>query len=140
LSRLDEAATVLELAAAQHPEDVETATHYLAALMAVHPEKASLAADKLLQAFPQNAKLLYLAGVIELQGGNLAQARTHLEQSLSVDPEQALAHEVLGVVLAQLKDMAGAKEHFERAIALGDNDADAKANLAKVNAAIGSGK
>jgi tetratricopeptide (TPR) repeat protein len=140
LSRLDEAATVLELAAAQHPEDVETATHYLAALMAVHPEKASLAADKLLQAFPQNAKLLYLAGVIELQGGNLAQARTHLEHSLSVDPEQALAHEVLGVVLAQLKDMAGAKEHFERAIALGDNDADAKANLAKVNAAIGSGK
>jgi Flp pilus assembly protein TadD len=140
LNRQGDAATVLELAVAQHPEDPDTAAHYLATLVAVHPDLAVPTAGKLLLAFPQNAALRYLAGVIDLKAGSLQQARAHLEQSLSLDPEQALAHEVLGVVLAQLKDMAGAKAHFERAIALGDNDADAKDNLAKVNAAIGSGK
>jgi len=140
LNRQDEAATVLELAVALHPEDPDTAAHYLATLVAVHPDLAAPTAGKLLLAFPQNAKLLYLAGAIDLKGGNLQQARSHLEQSLTLEPGQALAHEVLGVVLAQLKDMAGAKEHFERAIALGDNDAEAKENLARVNAALGSGK
>lgn len=140
LNRGDEAATVLELAVAQHPEDPDTAVHYLDVLSVAHPESAAVAAGKLLVAFPQNAMLLYLTGVLDLKGGNLQTARTHLEQSLSFDPNQALAHEVLGVVLAQLKDMTGAKEHFERAIALGDNDADARENLAKVTAATGSGK
>ena len=50
------------------------------------------------------------------------------------------AHEALGLVLAQSKEMGAAKEQFERAIALGDNSPEAKANLAKAVAALGSEK
>jgi Flp pilus assembly protein TadD len=139
LHRQDEAATVLELAVAQNPRDPDTTILYLETLMAAHPEKADENAARLLLAFPQNPKLLYLAGVLDMKGGNLTQARTHLEQSLALQPDEALTHEALGVVLAQLKDMTGAKEQFERAIALGDNSPELKANLAKVLTAIGPG-
>jgi Flp pilus assembly protein TadD len=140
LSRPDQAVTVLELALAQHPEDPDTAIHSLETIMGAHPEKAPEAARRLLLAFPQNSKLLYLNGILDLKGGNLQQARAHLEQSLTLQPGEALAHEALGVVLAQLNDMTGAKEHLQRAIALGDNNPEVKENLARVLAVLGAGK
>jgi Flp pilus assembly protein TadD len=140
LHRQNEAAAVLEVALAQHPGNPDTAIHYLGTLMAAQPEKAPGAASKLLLAFPQNAKLLYLNGILDMKGGNLQQARAHLEQALALLPDEALSHEALGVVLAQLNEMAGAKEHLERAIALGDNNPEVKENLARVLRALGSGK
>ena len=140
LHRQDEAAAVLEVALAQHPQDSVTAIHYLGTLMAAQPEKAPEAARRLLLALPQNAKVLYLSGVLDMKGGNLQQARAHLEQALALQPEEALSHEALGVVLAQLNEMKGAKEHLERAIALGDNSPEVKENLAKVLRALGAGK
>jgi tetratricopeptide (TPR) repeat protein len=140
LHRQDEAAAVLEVALAQHPQDPDTAIHYLGTLMAAQPEKAQEAASKLLLSFPQNAKLLYLNGVLDMKGGNLRQARAHLEQALALQPDEALSHEALGVVLAQLNEMTGAKEHLERAIALGDNSPEVNENLARVLQALGAGK
>jgi Flp pilus assembly protein TadD len=140
LKREDEAVTVLEVAIAQHPQDADTAILYLGTLVAAQPGKAPEAAQKLLLTFPHNAKVLYLSGVVDMKAGNLEQARAHLEQSLSLEPNEALPHEALGVVLAQLKDMAGAKEQFERAIALGDGSPEVTANLARVVAALGAGK
>ncbi len=140
LKRGDEAVTVLEVALTQHPQDVDTAILYLGTLMAAQPAKAPEAAQKLRLTFPQNAKMLYLSGVVDMKAGNFQQARAHLEQSLAIDPDEASPHEALGVVLAELKEMTGAKEHFERAIALGDSSPEAKANLAKVVAALGPEK
>jgi Flp pilus assembly protein TadD len=140
LHRQDEAVTVLELALAQHPENPNTAIHYLGTLMAAQPEKAPKAASRLLLAFPQNAKLLYLHSILDIKDGNLQQARAHLEHALALQPDEPLSHEALGVVLAQLNEMTGAKEHLERAIALGDNNPEVKENLAKVLQALGAGK
>jgi len=140
LNRKDEAVALLNLEVEQHPADADLAAHYLEVLGSADPAKAQDAARKLLLAFPQNAKLFYLGGVLETKTGNPRQARIDLEQSLKLKPDEALAHEALGIVLAQLKDMAGAKEQFERAVALGDNSPEAKANLAKALAALGSGK
>jgi len=140
LNRQDEAATVLELALAQHPEDPDTAVHYLESLMGAHPEKAPEVAHKLLAAFPENSKILYLNGVLDMKAGNFKQARTNLEHSLTILPDEALTHEALGITLAQLNEMAAAKSHFERAIALGDGTPEVKQSLAKVVAAIAAGK
>jgi Flp pilus assembly protein TadD len=140
LSRQDEAVAVLDLALAQHPEDPDTAIHYLETLMRAQPEKASEAAHRLMLAFPRNSKLLYLNGILDMKAGSLEQARAHLAQSLTLQPDDALAHEALGLVLAQLNQMTGAKEHLQKAIALGDNDPEVKENLAKVQRALGAGK
>jgi Flp pilus assembly protein TadD len=80
-----------------------------------------------------------LASVL-VQLNRKGEAAALLQLTIEEHPDDAGMHEALGVVLAQLKDMAGAKEHFERAIALGDNTPEAKANLAKAVAAIGSGR
>ena len=68
------------------------------------------------------------------------EAAAVLELSVDEHPYDAQTHEALGVVLAQMKDMARAKEHFERAIALGDNNAEARANLARAIEALAAGK
>jgi Flp pilus assembly protein TadD len=140
LNRQDEAVAVLDLALAQHPEDPDTAVHYLETLLRAQPEKAPEAARRLLVAFPKNSKLLYLNGILDMKAGKLEPARAHLEQSLALQPDDAFAHEALGLVLAQLNQMTGAKEHLQRAIALGDNDPAVKENLAKVQQALGAGK
>jgi Flp pilus assembly protein TadD len=140
LGRRDEAVTVLDLALAQHPDDSDTAIHYLETLMAARPEKAPEAAHRLLLAFPQNSKLLYLNGILDTKAGNLEQARAHLQQSLALQPDDALAHEALGLVLAQLNQMTGAKEHLQRAIALGDNGPEVKEGLKRVRQALAAGK
>ncbi len=140
LKRGDEAVTVLELALAQHPQDAGTAALYLGTLIAAQPDKAPEAAGRLLLRFPEDAKILYLSGVVEMKAGNLQQARAYLEQSLAIQPDEALPHEALGVLLAEMKEMTGAKEQFERAISLGDSSAEAKANLARVVEVLGTGK
>jgi len=132
LGNSQEAAAILDLALAQHPADLDTATHSLQLLLATNPEKAPELGRKLLLAFPQSWKLLYLNGVIETKDGNLQQARTYLNQSVTLNPEFALSHEVLGFVLARLNDLPGAKDQWERAIKLGDDDPEVKENLAKV--------
>jgi Flp pilus assembly protein TadD len=140
LHRNGEAATVLDVALAQHPEDPDSAVHYLKGLMAAAPENAPEAGHKLLSAFPQSAELLYLNGILEMKSGNLAPARRHLEQSLTLKPDEALTHEALGIVLAQMKELPGAKEHLERAIALGDSGPEVKQNLARVMESLAAEK
>jgi tetratricopeptide (TPR) repeat protein len=80
-----------------------------------------------------------LAGVL-VQLNRKDEAAAVLELSVEEHPDDARMHEALGVVLAQINDMPGAKAHFERAIALGDNSAEAKANLAKAVEALGAAK
>ena len=132
LGRPQEAAAVLDLALVQHPGDLDTGIHSLQMLLATNPEKASEVGRKLLVAFPQSWKLLYLNGVLETKEGDLVQARTHLNQSVTLNPDFALSHEVLGFVLARLNDLPGAKQQWEKAIALGDDDPEVKQNLSKV--------
>jgi Flp pilus assembly protein TadD len=140
LGRFPEAIGVLDLAFAQHPADQDTGVHYLQTLLVASPDKAPELGRKLLAAFPQNWEVLYLNGVLETKDGELQQARTHLEQSETLHPDFALAHDALGFVLARLNDMAGARKQWEEAIALGDNDPEVQQNLAKVMQILGAAK
>ncbi len=74
LNRQEEALAVLDLAHAEHPDNLDAAIHYLEMLMTVHPEKAPEAGSKLLLLFPQSWRLLYLNGVLETKSGNLESA------------------------------------------------------------------
>ncbi len=137
LGRPEEANTVLKLALTLHPEDLhsaelDTEVHYLRLLVATGSEKAAAVGERLLLASPHNWEVLYLNAVLETKAGKLQTARTHLEQSVQLNPDSALSQAALGLLLAQLNDLRGAKEHLEKAVALGDHSPDVEANLSKV--------
>jgi Flp pilus assembly protein TadD len=134
--RVDEADAVFALALERHPGDLDTELHRFRMLLAADPARAKLTGQDLLRTAPQNWEVLYLNGILETQGGDLAQARVHLEASISVNDAFALAHSLLGVVLARQRDYAGAKQQFERAIALGDTSEETRENLARVTQAL----
>ena len=89
---------------------------------------------------PDSIALAQRLADLLMQLKRTGEALTLLDLIVEQHPEDARAHEALGIVLAQSKQMTAAKEQFERAIALGDSSPEAKANLAKALAALGSGK
>ena len=66
-------------------------------------------------------------GLVLADLGDLAGARTHLEQALEIGqatlgpdhPDMAAWHSNLGLVLRELGDLAGARTHHERALEIG---------------------
>jgi tetratricopeptide (TPR) repeat protein len=140
LDRPEEAITVLNLALALHPGDLETEVRLLHALVASNSENAPPVGEKLLQTSPHNWEVLYLNGVLEMKAGKWQEARAHLEESVVLNPNFAMSHHALGSLLALLKDMPGAKEQLQKAIALGDKSPDVEDSLSKVLQSLGEAK
>ena len=130
--RTNEAEEVFGLARARHPADLDTALHFLRVLIGNDAAKAKTEGQDLLHAFPQSWEVLYLNGVVAIQDGDAAQARSYLSQSIALKPENALSHILMGIVLAQMHDLAGAQLELERAIALGDHSTEVQENLERV--------
>jgi Flp pilus assembly protein TadD len=135
--RTSEAEEVFAVARLRHPEDQETALHYLRVLVANDPAKAQKEGQALLRAFPQSWEMLYLNGIVATQNGDFSQARTYLSQSIAQNAGFALAHSLLGIVLARMNDFADAKAELEKGIALGDDSPDVRQNLERVKQAGG---
>ncbi len=133
--RIEEAETVFALARERHPEDLDTALHFLRVLMAGDAARAKPEGQTLLRAFPKSWEALYLNGVLAAQNGDFAAARDYLSQSIALNPDFALSHSLLGIVLAQMHNFAGARTQLERAIALGDSSPECRENLERVIAA-----
>jgi superkiller protein 3 len=72
-----------------------------------------------------------------MQEGDYKQARTHLEQSVNLNPNDSKSQKALGDVLTRLQDLQGAREHLEKAIALGDSEPEVQYELAKVLQSLG---
>ena len=102
-------------------------------------EAANLLRDGL-NTSPDSLDISNRLAIVLMQLNRGDEALALLDLAVKQHPENARAHEALGLVLAQSKEMGAAKEQFERAIALGDNSPEAKANLAKAVAALGSEK
>ncbi|MBZ5516425.1 MAG: carboxypeptidase regulatory-like domain-containing protein [Acidobacteriia bacterium] len=68
------------------------------------------------RAAPKQARREYEAGFRELGGGNLEEARKHLEKAVGADPCYARAQTALGVTLAKQHELAGAESAFHKAI------------------------
>jgi Flp pilus assembly protein TadD len=113
---------------------------YLRVLVSRKSEKAPELGRKLLLTAPQNWEVLYLNAQLEMREGQLALARTYLEQSIALKPDYFQTQNALGNVLSRLNDFAMAKEHLEKAIALGDTDPAVRYELARVLQNLGEVK
>jgi Flp pilus assembly protein TadD len=133
----EEADTILTAALARHPEDLTTQILYLRVLVSRHSQLAKQLGHKLLLAAPRNWEVLYLNGQLEMRAGQLSEARSHLELSVTLKPDYFQTHNALASVLFSLRDFAGAKAHLEKAIELGDNEPAVQYELAKVLQSLG---
>jgi len=137
LSRVDEAIAVLDIAIERHPEDQNTQVLYLRTMVTNNVANATQVGKKLLVVFPHNWEVLSLNGTLEFEDGNLQQAKSHLEEAVTLQPGDARSHRELGLVLCQLQDLPHAKQHLEQAIALGDPDPETQYTLANVLRGLG---
>jgi tetratricopeptide (TPR) repeat protein len=137
MDRPGEADSVLKAALVRHPGDVNTEVLYLRVLVSSKSEEASQLAQKLLVTAPHNWEVLYLNAQLEMRGGQFAQARTHLEESVALKPDYFQSQELLGSVLSDLDDFTDARGHLEKAIELGDNEPAVQYKLAKVFESLG---
>jgi len=135
--RLNEAVSVLESAIERHPKDQDTQILYLRALVTNHVGNPQQVAQKLLVAYPHNWEVLYLNAVLEFEDGRLRQARAHLVESVSLNPNNAQSRRQFGLVLMQLQELPLAKQQFQQAIALGIPDSEVYLNLATVLKQLG---
>jgi len=137
LSRVDEAITVLDMAIERQPDDQDTQVLYLRTMVTNNVANAAQVGRKLLAAFPHNWEVLSLNGTLEFEDGKLQQAKSHLEEAVTLQPRDARSHRELGLVLNQLKDLPHAKQHLEQAVALGDPDPETEYALANVLRGLG---
>jgi len=137
LDQSDEANAILTDALTRHPADLNTKILYLRVLVSRKSDKADVLAQQLLLAAPHQWEVLYLNAELEMRAGQLTQARTHLEESITQRPDYPQTQTALGNVLARLDDFAGARVHLEKAIALGDSDPAVQYELAKVLQSLG---
>lgn len=131
VGRADEAYAVFDLALEKHPNDEPTQLLFLRTLVTSHSTRAPQLAQQLLASNPNQWEILYLNAVIEARDGSFADARSHLQRSISLNAEYPPSHRALGEALARLGDLPGAKEQFEKAIALGDHEPEVQYDLAR---------
>ena len=134
----DEAITILQKAASEHPSDLAAATDlYQLYVLVGHLQQAAPMKDRLLAAKPHDRDVLYLSGIIERSAGNYQLAEKHLEESVAIDPEFFYSRYNLGALQVILHKWPEAKENLEKAIAMGIHEPQVHFELAKVLNALG---
>jgi tetratricopeptide (TPR) repeat protein len=71
--------------------------------------------------FPNSYKGYVNAASIEVEQGDLASAKTHLNKAISLEPNSGEAYNNLGIVYAMEGDFAKAEENFKKAQDLGED-------------------
>ena len=138
LDRLEEARATAEKFATAHPGNLEAQRLFLRLLIATNDTvRAKPLARGLLAKAPHDAYFLYVNGMLEREGGEYAAARSHLQESVALDPTSRTAHYDLGLVLSKLNDLRGAKTEFEKAISLGVQEPEVHFQLSKVLKTLG---
>ncbi len=84
-----------------------------------------------------NAEALHLLGVLAMDGGQLAEARELVTQSLEAREAYPEAHNTLGSILKEIGDAEGARVAYERAVELVLEFAEAWTNLADLQRRTG---
>lgn len=129
-----ETATELAKKALQsHPGKMAAQRIYLRVLMLKgnSPEALQLG-HTLLGEAPHDPELLYLNGDMERRYRDYEHARTHLQEAVALDPDNANTRAALGTVLARLQDDNGARLQLEKALALGAQDPQVHYELSRV--------
>jgi Flp pilus assembly protein TadD len=119
-SHFEAASELSEKIARQKPNDLEAQRILFRTLVVTgENDRASALGKKLLAAEPRNEDLLNLNGLLEYKAGDLDTARKHLEDAVSLKPDDYNPRVNLGLVMAQDEDPAGAERQLEIAISLG---------------------
>lgn len=90
-----------------------------------------------LKRFPRSVPLLLNAGVFFGEKGDLALARSLLEQAVALAPDNPKAHRNLAVALEGSGDRDGAIRHLEATLRLDPTDEAARAELSRLRKAGG---
>ncbi len=138
IAHSEAAQALAEKQARQKPRDIEAQRIYLRTLIINGDNQvAAPLARKLLALAPHDPDFLFLNGMLERGAGDFAAARTHLEESVALNPKFYNSHYNLGLVLEQLKDNEGAREQFKTAIELGAKEPEVRFELARVLRTLG---
>jgi Flp pilus assembly protein TadD len=136
--RFDEATALARKALQANPGKMAAQRIYLRVLMlkGYSPEARQLG-QKLLSEAPHDPELLYLNGDGERRSREYEKARTHLQEAVALDPDNANTRASLGMDLARLQDTPGARIQLEKALALGAQDPQVHYELSRVLQALG---
>ena len=124
--------------AQQHPNDLATQKLYLQTLvLAGNRAVARPLAKRWLVKAPRDFDLLLINAVQEREAGELENARKHLQEAVTINPNSSTVHFELGLVLSQLNDPAGVKVQMQRALELGAVEPEVHLELAKALRSLG---
>jgi tetratricopeptide (TPR) repeat protein len=138
LGRMGEAKDVGEKFAQTHPENLDAQRMWLHLLIRTNDvERARPMAKRLLAQSPRDAYFLGVNGMLERDAGDFTAARTHLRESIDIEPANADTHYYLGLVLAKLNEPREARAELERAITLGGKQPEIRFQLSKVLESLG---
>lgn len=117
------------------PSDLlSTAIQHHQAGQLVEAERLYLA---VLQAEPNQAKVLYLLGLAAHQSGNFDAAVNWYQRAIAVQPDYADAHNNLGVLMQQLGQLEQATVHYRAALQVDPNNPRVHGNLGAILQQLG---
>ena len=134
---VEQAVTEYETALRLDPNDALTHFH-LADVLAHGRARVSDAFthyERALQLDPNLAEAhLHYGAMLAQQPGRGDDALREIEAGVRLAPRSPDAHNLLGILLVQRGDSTGARREWETALTLAPNDADARANLQRLDA------
>ena len=80
--------------------------------------EAARVVSRAIKRYPDFADAYRLWGMVDLQRGRLAAARTHLRSATAIDPQSADAWAMLGIACVESRQTAAARRALERALEL----------------------
>jgi tetratricopeptide (TPR) repeat protein len=127
----NEAVKLLGYMTALHPGNRAADLEFLRILVLTrHNDIARPIGLRLLAQTPHDWEVLYLNGILDHTVGDYANAKAHLAESVSLNPDFFYSHYYLGLVLVTLHEYKDARENLDKAIELGDPDPKAHYELA----------
>jgi serine/threonine-protein kinase len=103
-------------------------------------QKAMAAAERAVQAAPNQAASYSALGAVLYGSGQLAEAVRALRRALSIDPQLADAHDLLGRILCECGPLADAVEYLETALRIDPLSARARLDMIRLFALSGTWK
>ncbi|MGA2350326.1 MAG: tetratricopeptide repeat protein [Terracidiphilus sp.] len=136
--RFEDASALLERSLRLHPQDEDAQRIYLRVLvLSGNTANARPLAAKLLVRDPHSFDVLNLNGILDDQAEDYAAARKHLDEAVTLNPNDSSSRYYLGLALAHLQDSHGAREQFEKAVALDPSSPEAHFQFATILRVLG---
>jgi len=136
--RYQDAINLLQNTVQKNPGNFEAGLQLFRLLVLTnHINLARPMAPRLLAQRPHDSEVLYLNGIVERVLGNYTDAKAHLEEAVSLDPNFFNSRYNLGMVLVFLKEWKEAADQLQKAIDFGATEPQVHFELAKALRGLG---